>query len=287
MAIVQPDGSLRKEDLPRWEDWTGKKVMVLMHGFNNPKEEVLPVYQEIVRQLNLQMKATQERLYDGVLGYFWPGRDRAWEYFAARQETTQLAQRVSAWIHRLAKTAQSVDVMAHSMGNRLLFEALRLPAPHPKPIRHLFSLAAAVDDETIGKKQLYAEAIAKCQEAYIFYSKSDEVLQLAYAFAEGDEALGYDGPSDLSQLPKHVQAVDCTQIVATHGAYYTSPQIYTFIREKWSRIPPMPERVKQVRLLNDGTVEVMPASEKQSAYFSLCALVSFLAQHVFRYIESL
>lgn len=287
MAFIEPDGRFSSEEVPHLATLGGKKVLVLIHGFNTPKEAILPTYQRVLQRLNEQMRATQQKTYDLVLAYFWPGGDYPWEYFSARTDAQELAGRVNRLIQRLSGLAESVDIMAHSMGNRLLFEALRLPTTFSKPVRHLFSLAAAVDDESIQVKEVYGQAIQKCQQAFICYSQQDEVLRFAYVFAEGDEALGHSGIEDLSQLPPHVQLVDCTEVAAGHGSYQGAPQIYRFMQERGRFIIPLQRLSRHVRLLKSGEIKDLDPEPVtlSSLRTAVSAFALFFAQSLWQWIR--
>ena len=73
----------------------------------------------------------------------------------------------------LSASAARVDVLAHSMGNRLVFEALDFPSNRGKKVVHnLYSLAAAVDGESIEKKEKYYRSTQNCEKIFVFYCLS-------------------------------------------------------------------------------------------------------------------
>ena len=69
----------------------------------------------------------------------------------------------------LLRQEQKWDVLAHSMGNFLVLEALNYPSPQNKKlVNNYYSLAAAVDDETLEKGQK-AITRRKTAKSYSFF----------------------------------------------------------------------------------------------------------------------
>ncbi|WP_348267609.1 alpha/beta hydrolase [Edaphobacter sp. DSM 109919] len=106
----------------------GRQVFVFIHGFNNSFKE--DIYK------------TAQLAYDthfvGVpMMYDWPSKDGLVDYTADRTSMNNSIESLAEFLHNLAGRtgAVTVNIIAHSMGNRLLLEALnrlqlqnRLPA---------------------------------------------------------------------------------------------------------------------------------------------------------------
>jgi hypothetical protein len=123
----------------------------------------------------------------------------------------------------------------------LILEALKLPAEKlRKPIQNYFSLAAAVNEDSIENNRTYFHSTQKCHKIFIFHSNKDDVLRYVYWFAEeGEEALGGEEWIDLSTLPKNVRLIDCTEFVDSHSGYFKKEAfpVYEFIyNEKAGKI---------------------------------------------------
>lgn len=276
MSFVDENGSLdhEKQDFNRLKR---KNILLLIHGFNNSKADVLPSYFSIQSEVEKVFVKEGEKIYDQVVGYLWPGYESRTDYFEAKEHAEAVSRRVSELISKIADNTHRVDVMAHSMGNFVFLEALKkasdpkrswinkfrsilglateLPA---KRVGNFFSLGAAVDDESIEVGQIYGQAIERCQNVYVVYSKRDSVLKYLYTFAELDRALGSKGIEDISKLPSHVQLVDCSDVVDDHSKYDEAPQVFEFIRNRLLGIQPLPETAKSVKLLEDNTVQLYP-----------------------------
>ena len=256
MHFVHEDGTFDAKE-PETSDLKGKKVLVLFHGFNNDKESVLSSYFTVKK--NIDSSSKKETVYDEIIGYLWPGCDSRLEYFEAKENAEEITKRAFQFINLIASEAAQVDVMAHSMGNYLFLEAMKKPEV-PGLVTNYFSLGAAVDNESIQKGEVYYSSIKNCKEVYVAYSKEDEVLEYLYTLAELDKALGGSGIEDISKLPKHVQLVDCSEIVDSHSAYFESPQLYQFIQRRASGAPPLPENAKKVKLPAYSEIVVLPVS---------------------------
>ncbi len=154
-----------------FQQLAGKRVLLLVHGFNNSASEAQTTYREIFSYLD------ELDLYDVVIGYFWPGYDNPLAYYFAKNNAERLSSRMTTNLHALAEHAQKVDVMAHSMGNLIMLRALSKTST--VPVQNFYSLAAAVDDDSIEKRHIYYAATQQCKDLYIFHSDEDDALGIA------------------------------------------------------------------------------------------------------------
>ena len=208
----------------------GKKILLLVHGYNTDAKEALATY----RLINLHVSY----LYDLVIGYLWPGYDDSWEYFEAKHNVPALAEKMRSHLECLSASTVRMDVLAHSMGNRLMLEALRyIPSQKKKIVQNYYSLAAAVDDESLENQEKYYPSTQNCEKMFVFYSKRDDTLKWFYTLAEQDRALGYEGAEDSDKLPPNVQLINCTSFIGGHSQYFTSLPIYEFIKNQFSQQP--------------------------------------------------
>ena len=127
--------------------------------------------------------------------------------------------------------------MGHSMGVRVILKALKT---RPEPVvRNVFTMAAAVDNESIEVGEEFFLSTRRCQNVFVFHSKHDAVLKLAYIAAEFDFALGLRGPEDPHDIishsptadpaPPNVFVANCKHHIRRHGAYKRTDVIYDYI----------------------------------------------------------
>lgn len=224
--IVQ--GSDLKSNSDIGEAIADKNVLLLVHGYNTSADTALSNYHTVYDHLT----SLEKDYYDVIIGYLWPGEDFGAEYFEAKSEATSLIPRMRSHLQFLSSASARLDLLAHSMGNFLLFEALNYQSPFErKVIQNYFSFAAAIDNESIERKEKYYTSTQNCNNIFVFYSKQDDVLKWLYTFAEQDKALGFDGAENPSQLPPNVEMIDCSSFIDSHGEYYTSPSVYGLIQQ--------------------------------------------------------
>lgn len=212
-----------------WTKLENKRVLFLIHGFSSTTPYIN--YHNIrVNIENLFLRVP----YDYVIGYFWPCYDDFYEYYVAKQMIEPVVPRLMSILEKTQKLSTTVDVIAHSMGNRLLFETLNALAQKEQTpcIRNIFSWAAAVDNEALEPGEVYNPALTAIENVYIFFSRKDDVLKWAYSASEFDRALGYSGAEDPAKLPENVEMIDCTDQVNDHSAYMLSRSVYEQIKEK-------------------------------------------------------
>lgn len=214
----------------------GKNVLLLVHGYNNDAMEALSTYRLVNVRVSAFINSQHSKFYDYVIGYLWPGYDDAWEYFEAKHHVSELAKKMRSHLEFLSDSAAKVDVLAHSMGNLLMLEALDYPSYQKKKLVHnYYALAPAVDDESLEKKEKYYYSTQNCEKLFVFYSKRDEVLKWSYSLAEWDRALGFEGAEHPDKLPQNVQLINCTSFIDGHSQYFTVLPIYEFIKNQFSQ----------------------------------------------------
>lgn len=213
----------------------GKKVLLLVHGYNNEPEDVHNAYATLEDQVTASI--TGAAGYDQVIGYIWPGGDAAFDYFVAKTRANALARRFGIWLQKMSDKGAVVDVMGHSMGARVIFKALKTRTA--KVARNVFTMAAAVDNEAIEVDEEFYVSTSRSETVFVFHSKHDPVLKTAYRFAEFDNALGLSGPENPHDIIAHsgsgnpatpnVFVVNCKHHIRKHGAYKRSAPIYAYL----------------------------------------------------------
>lgn len=214
---------------------SGKKILVLVHGYNNEPEDVHNAY-AIIEDL-IASSAPKKGAYDQVIGYIWPGGDDPTDYFSAKKRANSLARRFGIWLQKMSDKKITVDVMGHSMGARVILKALKTRSEHV--IRNVFTMAAAVDNESIEMGEEFYPSTKRCKNTFVFHSKHDPALKFPYWVAEFDNALGLRGPEDPHDIIAHsaptdsatpnVFVVNCKNHIRKHGAYKRTAVVYDYI----------------------------------------------------------
>jgi esterase/lipase superfamily enzyme len=204
----------------------GRRVCVLVHGYNNALSAILEAYAELHGRM-ADAGLTGPDGYGLVAGFAWPGFTGP-EYPAARATANRAGLHLRALLQPLAAAAAAVDVEAHSLGARVALSALR--KQDAVRIGCLRLLAAAVDYSILDPGRVFHSSLESCARAVVYHSRRDRTLRRAYPvgdLADGiQQALGCIGPRRparaLAACP-NLYIVDCTAAVGDdHSGYRKS-----------------------------------------------------------------
>lgn len=174
----------------------GKDLLFAVHGFNVNMATGIGQFAQLEAALRLPASAT-------FFGVLWPG-DFALpvvNYPFEAADAVQCGRRLARLCNTRFARAASLSFMSHSLGGRLILEAVSGLA---RKARMMCLAAAAVDSDVLTKQ--YAAALAKSEKVAVLSSVKDKVLQYAYPggdflsdlFGDGDSpfrtALGLKGP---------------------------------------------------------------------------------------------
>lgn len=211
------------------EKIAGKKILVLVHGFNNEQLEVYDAYQVINNKINQVLPHT----YDYVIGYSWPGGKYGHDWWGAKSRANSVARMFRALLETLGKSALHLDLMSHSLGARVCMKALK-ETPVSSLARNYFCMAPAINNECLEANEEFVNSIPSCGRIFIFHSSHDGVLRVTYNSAEKNRALGLHGPEDqeyISHQSETIYVANCKKHVASHGGYKRSDAIYQYMKK--------------------------------------------------------
>ena len=204
----------------------GKRVLILIHGYNNDFYAARAAYTDVLD--NLVRECGWALPYDTILEVYWPGRTFL-GFWAAVGAANGAGRRLRDLLVRLWPA--SVDIETHSLGARVALEALKTGVT-PGTVRNLILTAPAVDDESLGAKEdQYYQSTLCCQRVLVCYSQNDPVLGKWYRrlgslpwnlLSGGDAALGWSGPSDIFSCSASVETLNDSDGVLTHGGWKSS-----------------------------------------------------------------
>lgn len=216
------------------QQMAGKRVKVLIHGYNNEELDVINAYSTIDSQMRLLgFLGGRSPSYDALVGFAWPGGAVGVSFPFARQRAAESAPRLAKLLSDLRGAGATIDLNTHSLGAHVVFEALREGAP--TLVRNAWNFASAVDNESIEFSERYHAASLHCQRFFVFHSKHDPVLRVWYRVGdlwEFDTALGYSGPEDPAAIinhSPHVRVINCKDVVQSHGGYRASGQVWAYM----------------------------------------------------------
>ena len=214
----------------------GKKVLLLCHGYNNYRRDVLNAYFGIMSQ-----EAVHTKYFEAVVGYTWPSSTGPASYPHAKKKAPEVARRFSYLLEATIAECSELGVMSHSMGcliSLIAHERLRKGGVKKATKHWQFLMAAAVSHQSIEQGRAYYDATSYCDKTYVFFSKKDGALRNWYAAGEkrsggqGEIALGYNGPQNPSNISPPTKIIDCQAFVKRHSRYKKTQQIYEYIRDE-------------------------------------------------------
>jgi esterase/lipase superfamily enzyme len=230
-AVIAPDidvGQLAQQ-------LSGKRVLMLVHGYNTEQDEVYDAYQVIERKIAGKLP----EVYDLVIGYAWPGGDKGIEWWTGKHRANAVARRFRFLIELMAGRASSLDLMSHSLGARVVLKALK-ESGQDDLVRNYWCTAPAVDHECLEPAREFSRALPSCKRLFVFHSARDGVLRLAFFTAERDPALGLFGPEDrqwVSSQARRIFVANCKRCVDHHGGYKHADQLYRYLSTYVERNP--------------------------------------------------
>lgn len=223
------------------DELTRRECLVLVHGFNNTDSEASEAYLGFRNRQREIFSPPDPNIYEHRFGdSFWPG-DADWWSFFDKVDFLVYPSAVHTSIHAGAELAnallrmpnlEQVDFIGHSLGCRVVLEALLVLRSHAIPrVRRLVLMAAAVPSEMLEPRGRFYDLLAAMSadgtKIDVLHSMQDTVLHQAFppgqSLAGGTEpsarALGRFGPSPM--MPGYHGTISEREITgAKHGDYW-------------------------------------------------------------------
>jgi hypothetical protein len=190
--VLEGNGRVDRVEL-RPIDWrvladrvAGREVVFATHGFNVSYREGAQSLAQLEADLNLGPGFV-------FVGVLWPGD---WwlpvvNYPAEASDAVRCGQLLANFVNVKLPRARSVSLTSHSLGGRLVLEAV---VHLQRRAREVCMLAAAVDDDCLSSPQ-YAAAHGNADRISVLASTKDLVLRLAYPAGDFASDIGYDDDS--------------------------------------------------------------------------------------------
>jgi len=172
------------------------RVTLLVHGYNDPQQDALASYAAFLAHSGLDGALAAGQ----VCEFVWPG-DKRWGPMSAAAYPFEIgrARESAARLYDFLKGVQTangwpleVQLVCHSLGNRLLLELLARWLDDGSPAGLRFSacslMAAAVPVPRVEEGGALGAAAAAPGKTLVLHSSSDAVLH--WAFPPGETAAG-------------------------------------------------------------------------------------------------
>ncbi len=233
------------EFLQRLKKSKFRQILIYIHGFSNLPKDVFSTTQELQKLCN---KKKQNEIL--VVPIVWPCDNDfgiVQDYWDDQKSADQSAfsfarvlEKFLAWRSSQKYNPEEhpclkrINVLAHSMGNRVLRQTLLawdkydLPNGLPMIFRNSFLVAADVVNETLQEGEP-GELITHASRNVIVYHASDDLALRASKASNlknkiASRRLGHSGPENMDKTPKNVYQIDCDDI----NNLYDNPKGHTY-----------------------------------------------------------
>ncbi len=233
--------------LSRLKDSAYRQILLYIHGFSNLPENIFADAAEL--QALCDQKDQKEIL---VVPVIWPCDNDLGivkDYWDDQKSADASAYSLSRALNRFLQwrtlnaskpdqdpCLKRINILAHSMGNRVLRETLAvwsrydLPDGVPLIFRNSFLVAADIENESIHRDQV-GKLISDASRNVVVYFASDDLALRSSKAANlknkiASRRLGHTGPEDMEMTPKNVYAVDCDDV----NNIYDFPKGHSYFR---------------------------------------------------------
>jgi len=224
-----------------------RQILIYIHGFSNLPEDVFAAVEEFQGLCDSQKQ--REVL---VVPLIWPcdnDKGVVKDYWDDQKSADQSAFAFARVLEKFLEWRSSKDcnpqddpclkrinVLAHSMGNRVLRETLAawnrydLPDGVPLIFRNTFLVAADIVNESLEKGEL-GELMCHASRNVVVYHASDDLALRASKVANlknkiASRRLGHTGPENMELVPGNVYSVDCDDV----NNIYDNPKGHSYFR---------------------------------------------------------
>ncbi len=252
------------------------QLLLYIHGFNNNMEDHI-FRNAATLQALLDNEAPQQVL---VVPLIWPCDDDsiiaiADDYWDDRRAAdasangfARLLGKFDSWRHQQAQQEdpcyRRINVLAHSMGNRVLRGALSEWAikesggQMPSLFRNVFMAAPDIKNESLEKGRDGQFITDSARNVFVYYAFDDFAMPASKVANVGEKTLsrrlGMTGPEDLEKTPRNVHEIDCSSFnnrfdsPVGHGYFLqdgngvTSPVLHHMVHAITHGRPATPDR---------------------------------------------
>jgi len=179
--------------------YLSRRMIILVHGFNVPQQAAVESFATFHGRLSDQLSGVGRHL-PPIWAFYWPGdhesRGLSAATYSARIPVAERAgERLGKLLTKL-DPAQQVILIAHSLGCRVVLEALRYVADEEAggtasaevPVACLLAAAVPVG-RCVGQAEPYAPSVIT-NTVHVLYSCRDRILQ--WTFRVGQHIYGED-----------------------------------------------------------------------------------------------
>ena len=225
------------------KDSNCKQLLFFIHGFSNlPEPDIFPrveKLQQLLDEKEPDLALVIPLIWPcdndlGIVQDYWDDQKSA---DASAQSFARLLNRFLDWRDQQPEEApclKRINILAHSMGNRVFRQTLRawnkydLPGGVPLLFRNSFLMAADVVNETLEKGNP-GELISHASRNVSVYFASDDLALRSSKVSNlknkiASRRLGHTGPENIHKVNSNVYSIDCDN----YNTRYDSPKGHSY-----------------------------------------------------------
>lgn len=213
-------------------DTVGKRILLLVHGFNVDVDAILPSYDKVAEGLAAVGLLGPNAAYQVIIGVLWPGHTAA-GFAPAIYNANSAGKRLRDILCQLRYS--SIALESHSLGARVI-----LKCANGMLTDELILTSAAVSQHSLAAGKEFYQATTQARSVQVCYSERDPVLSHWYRYFEmvlhwlqltsGDTALGLNGPSNTDECCSNVGAIDFSAEITEHSGWTGCEEWY----DRWA-----------------------------------------------------
>ena len=234
------------------KDSNCKQLLFFIHGFSNlPEPDIFPRVEKLQQLLDdkePELALVIPLIWPcdndlGIVQDYWDDQKSA---DASAQSFARLLNRFLDWRDQQPEEApclKRINVLAHSMGNRVYRQTLRawnkydLPGGVPLLFRNSFLMAADVVNETLEKGHT-GELISHASRNVSVYFASDDLALRSSKVSNlknkiASRRLGHTGPENIHKVNSNVYSIDCDN----YNTQYDSPKGHSYFLNDENGMP--------------------------------------------------
>ena len=225
---------------------SSKQILLYIHGFSNLPDDIFP-RAEMLQKAFDQKEPGQVTVIPmiwpcdndfGIVLDYWDDQKAADSSAFAFSRALQL---FLDWqtnnLNEGTSCRKRINILAHSMGNRVLRETLRawdkydLANGVPMLFRNTFLVAADLVNESLHRGNSGELICHASRNVSVYYASDDLALRASKASnlinKIASRRLGHTGPEDMACVPNNVYSIDCDEINMAYDrlsghAYFTN-----------------------------------------------------------------
>ncbi|HYR29929.1 MAG TPA: alpha/beta fold hydrolase [Thermoanaerobaculia bacterium] len=226
-----------------YRDFGKSEAIVFIHGYAN-------TFSDAVRRA-AQIK--YDLAFDGpIVAYTWPSRGTLEGYPADVQNVEWTAPHLQSFLQTLAQKSGShaIHVIAHSMGTRVLGQAIKSLANVPNaPTFNQIVLAAPDIDASIFKRDI-APAMKKISKHVTLYASSNDQALIASKKVHGYPRAGDSGAGIVTV--DGIETIDVTDVDTSLLGHSYVGENRTILSDLYCALRGLPQAIKRCGLQRQG-----------------------------------